>query len=149
MEVALSWLGPYVIVPQPGFACVLDHPAETRHPGLYLWTIEYEGGYLINYVGETGRDLWSRLVENVAWSFGGRGGGVSDPVQFRQGRIVPLAQFCISEFLADYARLSAAIYELYSKEPTGVTATATTCVTGTKWAGCWPISPTSLRTPKS
>jgi hypothetical protein len=80
---------------------------------LYLWTVEFEGGYLVNYVGETGRDLWSRLAENVAWSFGGREGAVSDPEQFRQGRAVTLATFNISEFLADYLRLSTAIYGVY------------------------------------
>lgn len=112
MEVILNWVGPYVFVPQPGFECVFERP-ETSGPGLYLWAIEYDGGYLVNYVGETGRDLWSRLAENVAYSFGGREGVISDPEQFRQGRPVPLATYSFAEFLADYPRLSAAIYEVY------------------------------------
>jgi hypothetical protein len=112
MEVPLSWAGPFVFVPQPGFECVFDRP-ETSSPGLYLWTVEFENGYLVNYVGETGRNLWDRLVEGLAWSFGGREGSISDPEQFRQGRAVTLARFSISEFLSDYPRLSAAIHGVY------------------------------------
>src|SRR5688572_22866992 len=100
MEVPLSWLGPYVFVPQPGFDCVFDRQ-ETNAQGLYLWTIEHDGGYLINYVGETGRDLWTRLVEDVAYSFGGREGIVSDPVKFRQGIATPFATWNFAGFLAD------------------------------------------------
>ena len=112
MEVALDWAGPFVFVPQSGFECVFDRPG-TSGPGLYLWTIEYDGGYLVNYVGETGRDLWSRLAEGVAYSFGGREGVISDPEQFRRGRPVPLATYSFAEFLADYPRLSVAIHGVY------------------------------------
>jgi len=112
MEIELLWSGPFVFVPQPSLECVFDQ-TDTSQAGLYLWTVEIDDAYLINYVGETGRDLWSRLVENVAWSFGGREGCVLNPQEFRKGRIVNYATFSFSEFLADHRRLSSVILEVY------------------------------------
>jgi len=112
MVVTISWLGPYVLIPQLGFECVFDRP-EAEDPGVYLWAVEHQGGYLINYVGQTRNNLKVRQRDDVVWGLGGREGKVADPMQFRQGRLVILHTFTFSQFLADYAQLSAQTYETY------------------------------------
>lgn len=115
MEMMIDWLGPFAFVPQPGLDCVFNRP-EAAGPGLYLWTVECQGGFMVNYVGEAGqgkKTLRSRLIENVQWSYAGNDGGVSDPVHFREGRRVLLREFDFPEFLADYAQLSSVIHEVY------------------------------------
>lgn len=113
----MEWHGPFVFVPQPGFQCVFNQELATR-PGLYLWTIEYERGYLINYVGKAGRgktkrSLAVRLKEDVQWAYSGNDGRVCDPALFRLGKIENSFRFSFPDFLADYQRISTRVHEVY------------------------------------
>jgi hypothetical protein len=54
---AFSWLD------TPGTPSVFDAP-EVRKTGIYLWTVPLPDGYLIYYVGETGRSFNRRLREH-------------------------------------------------------------------------------------
>ncbi len=97
----LHWHGPFVMVPQPGFESVFDTHIATGK-GIYLWTIELGDGYLVNYVGETGKGGQSfagRLAEDVRWDLGGQAKGngrangiVCDPDLFQEGQRVPIAE---------------------------------------------------------
>lgn len=122
-EMTLHWHGPFVMVPQAGFGCVFDQHVGSAS-GIYLWTIEHADGYLINYVGETGKGGQSfsgRLADEVRWDLGGQAKGnmrttgiVCNPERFAQGERVPIAEaFTIKDFLADYPRLSSATYRVY------------------------------------
>jgi hypothetical protein len=122
-EIALRWHGPFVLVPEPGSECVFDHQVATGR-GIYLWTIRHGDGYLINYVGETGKGEQTfavRLADGVRWDLAGKAKGnrrtkemICDPDLFPQGKRVPIAErFSIKEFLADYSRLSSALYRNY------------------------------------
>lgn len=113
MDISLDWLGPYTLIPQEGHDCILDR-AESDSFGLYLWTVELNDGYLVNYVGETGRSFWERFAEHLTRSLAGREGIVSDPEQFRLGHIVTHTKWdYFVNYLSDYTRLSAVIYELH------------------------------------
>ena len=122
-EISLCWHGPFVFVPKPGSECVFDHQLATGR-GIYLWAIQHGDKYLINYVGETGKGgqtFSGRLAEEIRWDLGGKAKGnctttemICDPDLFPQGKRVPIAErFTIKEFLADYPRLSSALYRNY------------------------------------
>lgn len=39
--------------------------------GIYIWTIKYSNGYLIDYIGETGRNFGQRMKEHLIEMLGG------------------------------------------------------------------------------
>jgi hypothetical protein len=62
MELDLSWSGPYS---WPEFEESNGLPKLPTLPGVYLWTVEYLGGYLIYAAGITGRSFHKRLREHT------------------------------------------------------------------------------------
>src|ERR1700693_5460867 len=62
MELDLSWSGPYS---WPEFEENNGLPKLPTLPGVYLWTVEYLGGYLIYAAGITGRSFRKRLREHT------------------------------------------------------------------------------------
>jgi len=82
---------PYTFVDVPGFTTVWNAP-QCRERGVYLWCLEQQGAYLINYVGMTaGRDgftgrLWTELRD---WRAGWYAAGV-DLERFTAGQRVVL-----------------------------------------------------------
>jgi hypothetical protein len=59
----LQWCGPYKwygAVPETLFS-----RPEIKQPGIYIWTIPYDGQYLTYYVGETGRSFDERFKEHT------------------------------------------------------------------------------------
>src|SRR4051812_40998327 len=60
-DLEVQWKGPYRWVNNGGQA-VFDYP-EAGSKGLYIWTIKYGDGYLIYYIGETGKSFRERLGE--------------------------------------------------------------------------------------
>ncbi|MGD0518566.1 MAG: hypothetical protein ABSA26_13605 [Thermoguttaceae bacterium] len=119
MEIQIQWFGPFVFVPQPKFDCVFDQH-ECDVPGLYLWTIKPNGGYLVNYVGEGGcgkngdRNLRVRLEENVRHSYAGKDKYVTKPEQFRRGLSGESDRVkfeTIRDFLTGYSTISSMIHE--------------------------------------
>ena len=67
---------PYTFVPVRGFQ-ELWYAPERERQGVYLWTVEYENGFLINYVGKTAgkkpgsRNFGLRLCEEFCyWKLG-------------------------------------------------------------------------------
>lgn len=40
-------------------------------PGIYLWTVRFQGGFLINYVGETGVSFCERMKDHMIQCMGG------------------------------------------------------------------------------
>lgn len=53
-------------------------------PGLYLWTVPLSGGYLVYYVGETGRSFGSRFSEHAEHWLAGRY-EICEPTDFARG----------------------------------------------------------------
>lgn len=56
------WTGPYC---WPGFATTYNQHPIPRHPGVYLQTVEYLGGYLIYAAGLTRRPIPERFREHT------------------------------------------------------------------------------------
>jgi len=54
-------------------------------PGIYLWTIPTSEGELVYYVGETGRDLQSRMTEHLSCQLSGMY-KIYDPSLFLTGK---------------------------------------------------------------
>ncbi len=120
MAIDLEWKGPFLINPRPP-AFSPSEPNLFDLSGLYLLTIEHEGGYLINYVGETGVNFRERpLRAGTAWSYGGRFNDQSkrsremvDPDQFAQGRRVVTETPTRQEFSYDYSKYQAQLDKIY------------------------------------
>ena len=64
-EVCLTWRGPFSFYSDQGVPCVFEDEFTRTHCGVYLWTIEHEGGYLVNYVGKTTRTFAVRFREEL------------------------------------------------------------------------------------
>ena len=62
-QVDLNWQGPFALMGSDVALCFECSAA--REPGLYLWTFEFRGGYLIYGVGLTTRPLAKRLTEHI------------------------------------------------------------------------------------
>ena len=74
----LFFRGPYSARPN---TVVIDLPQDLKAlSGVYLWTIECDGGYLVHYVGKTIRPFSSRFAEHTKWHESGR--DVLDPDYF-------------------------------------------------------------------
>jgi hypothetical protein len=66
-EVHLTWRGPFSFYSDQGLPCVFEDEFIRSHCGVYLWTIEHEGGYLVNYVGKTTRTFAVRFAEELEY----------------------------------------------------------------------------------
>ncbi len=58
----ISWDGPFS---WPKFELENNLPATLNHPGVYLWAVEFENGYLIYVAGLTRRPIPTRLREHT------------------------------------------------------------------------------------
>lgn len=73
--------GPFSAMPGSLYINLLKELAKLN--GLYLWTIEYESGFLVNYVGKTIQGFASRFAQHAKWV--GSGKDVLDPDYFSLG----------------------------------------------------------------
>ena len=69
MKRQLNWEGPFALC--SGDAPVLFDDQAGQLNGLYLWGVTIDDAFLVNYVGETGRDFRERHIEHVQWWLSG------------------------------------------------------------------------------
>ncbi len=81
----IIWKGPFALCGDQ--APVLFDCDEGQQSGLYLWGIPFEDGFLVNYVGETGRSFRDRHIEHVQWWLAGFY-CTYDATKFKQGEKV-------------------------------------------------------------
>lgn len=62
LSIDVIWTGPYS---WPKFESENQLPSIPKHSGVYLWTIEYQNGYLIYAAGITRRSIPSRFREHT------------------------------------------------------------------------------------
>jgi hypothetical protein len=114
----LRWYGPYRWY-GTNDACIFAIP-EAEKPGIYLWTIPFESGYLAYYVGETGRPFADRFIEHTRdYLYGFY--RVYDPKEFAKGKKTLVWDGMwksdrrdmkyMLEFLNRYLELSQVVYE--------------------------------------
>ena len=77
-----SWLGE---VDAPS----LFEDAIGKKSGIYLWTIEVENGFLVYYVGQTGRTFSQRMKEHFREHLAGFY-HLNDPDEFKKGKKVSI-----------------------------------------------------------
>jgi hypothetical protein len=85
------WPTPFTFVEVPGLV-QLWHAPERLHKGVYLWCIELNGGYLVNYVGKTTDKggFETRLGTELKDCRLGRYTKMVDLEAFKQGRRIVL-----------------------------------------------------------
>ena len=84
-EIHLQWHGPYSIVDGTGLPNLLTTDDEAaRHPGVYLWTIPFNGEELIHYVGKAEQPLRVRAKQEFRMKHGNRG-WIPDPDKLSNG----------------------------------------------------------------
>lgn len=78
----VNWHGPYSLIGKDAesvFTCLMS-----AEKGVYLFTIPFEGKYLVYYVGETGSSFANRLLQHVQSYLNGFY-RVFDPEAFEKG----------------------------------------------------------------
>ncbi len=86
-SLSVKWYGPYSFVGRETenvFTCSMG-----ERKGVYLFTIPFEGKYLVYYVGETGASFVNRLLQHVQSYLNGFY-RVFEPEEFVKGRKVLL-----------------------------------------------------------
>ncbi len=78
----LHFVGPFSMISDNPRFLLDDEVAE--EPGIYLWTVKGSNGYIIDYVGETGKTIRERFVQHLQDQFVGRY-NIFDPDRMRQG----------------------------------------------------------------
>jgi hypothetical protein len=66
----LNWLGPFKWYDKYGRS--IFQQKQINEYGLYMFTIKKKDGYLIHYIGETGRSFESRFTEHISCYLSGR-----------------------------------------------------------------------------
>jgi hypothetical protein len=67
--VSLEFYGPFKLCGAEGKVLFSEEKAQLA--GLYLWTVQFQGGFLINYVGETGTSFFQRMKDHMIQCMGG------------------------------------------------------------------------------
>lgn len=113
----IKFEGPFSWPGEPDAASVFGAEA-ARDPGIYLWTIPHDEGYLVYYVGETGQSHKVRLLEHYR-EHASAMYHVYSPPEFARGRKVALwpgrydkVRKSIAECVSAYPRLCNEIFEL-------------------------------------
>ena len=117
-EVSVAFAGPFSWMGAPDAPSVFD-AEQRRDAGIYLWTVPQSDGYLIYYVGETGRNFGIRLLEHYT-EHAAAMYHVYSPPEFARGQKIALwpgrfdATDCRSakECIAQYSKLCGPISEL-------------------------------------
>ncbi|ACR78788.1 hypothetical protein Kole_0059 [Kosmotoga olearia TBF 19.5.1] len=81
--VILRLLGPYKLFGNDGNS--LFNTDISRKNGIYFWTVKYKNGYLIDYIGETGKTFCQRMKEHLIETLGGNY-RICDPDKLLQGK---------------------------------------------------------------
>lgn len=68
-RVSLEFFGPFKLCGTK--AKLLFEQDMAQLPGVYLWTVPYQDGFLINYVGETGASFSRRMKDHMIQCLGG------------------------------------------------------------------------------
>jgi hypothetical protein len=67
--VSLDFHGPFKLCGTAGK--LLFDQEEAQLAGIYLWTVQSQGGFLVNYVGETGTSFHKRMKDHMVQCMGG------------------------------------------------------------------------------
>ena len=117
-KIIVSFTGPFSWPGAPDAPSVFNIEAR-RERGIYLWTVRQRDGYLVYYVGETGRSFQLRLLEHykehAACMY-----HVYSPAEFARGEkrclwpghYDPADRKSAVECIAQYSKLCAPIQEL-------------------------------------
>ena len=82
LSMSIKFLGPYTLT---GKDSLFKSPI-VHSNGIYLTTISWEKSFLTHYVGETGRDFWTRFVEHTQHNLSGNYESYI-PEKFAKGKI--------------------------------------------------------------
>jgi hypothetical protein len=83
VKIKLTFYGPYKLYGKKEE--LLFDSDISKDYGIYLWTVKYKNGYLVDYIGETGRTFWQRMKEHLIETFGGNY-RICDPELLSKGR---------------------------------------------------------------
>ncbi len=116
--VMVKFSGPFSWSGLDGAPCIFDTPL-ARHRGVYLWTVPQGDSELVYYVGETGRDFATRMLEHFREHCSG-GYHLYSPEAFGRGvkislwpgRYNPEVRPSVADFMRRVPELWPAILEL-------------------------------------
>jgi hypothetical protein len=108
-RLCLTWHGPFTF---SGPDCVFENCDAAENPGVYLWTIKYADGYLVNYVGQASKQtIQTRLAQGVEYILSGKDSW-ADLDRFARGIRVVEPRIPIQQFLRNYEDRSREVIQL-------------------------------------
>lgn len=81
-EKTLNFMGPFSMISEKPRFLFDDDIAQK--PGIYMWTIKGRNGYLVDYVGETGKNIQSRFLVHFQAQFTGKY-NIFEPDKLKKG----------------------------------------------------------------
>jgi len=87
-ELKVRFTGPFSWVSAPD-STTLFSEGVPKHFGIYLWAVSLPDGYLVSYVGETGRSFTTRMVEHYK-ELASCMYHLYEPQKYSQGEKVPI-----------------------------------------------------------
>ena len=108
-KITLRWKGPFSLLPLVARPEIYSAP-DSGVPGVYLWAIQQDKTYLVNYVGIAAYNVASRQDDHMRLYLSGKY-TIYDPHEFAQARKVVIfdPREGLSAFLSRYDELSAAL----------------------------------------
>jgi hypothetical protein len=111
-QIEVRFNGPYILELQERSLSVLggmlphviDGSVGREESGVYLWTIEHDSAYLINYVGKTIRGFGARTREQVKW------------IRDNRDNIVDVDRFLKGERVVLYSKRSLPSYDIFRRD---------------------------------
>jgi hypothetical protein len=78
----LEFFGPFTLCGDKGD--LLFDQKISQQTGVYLWTVRFRDGFLVNYVGETGTSFYRRMKDHMIQCLGGNY-RICEPMLFSRG----------------------------------------------------------------
>jgi len=115
-HIHLQFSGPFILCGENG--ALLFKEAISQRAGIYLWSVNIDDGFLVDYVGETGQSFSQRMKDHMIQCLGGNY-RIWEPLLFSRGKKELIwnglwkkeVRDCIPDFVDNYIELAPKIKE--------------------------------------
>ena len=115
-HIYLQFSGPFILCGNDGI--LLFKEEISQRAGIYLWSVNIDAEFLVDYVGETGQSFSQRMKDHMIQCLGGNY-RICEPLLFSQGKRELIwnglwqkeVRDCIPDFVDNYIELAPKIKE--------------------------------------
>jgi hypothetical protein len=115
-HIHLQFYGPFILCGNDG--SLLYKEEISQRAGIYLWSVNIDDGFLVDYIGETGQSFSQRMKDHMIQCLGGNY-RIWEPLLFSQGKKELIwnglwkkeVRDCMPDFVDNYIELAPKIKE--------------------------------------